>query len=201
MTTQGQLAFIVLGRYYVDLAAGGDSGWNVGVNYGALLGGSAYAKQVATLYRAAGLNLVSDLTALDRNEHYTPDPGSLASMERSSTNTGRIEVPMLDIHTTADQLVPVQQESAFAQKVAEAGDSSLLRQAYVSRQSHCDFTTAEIVAALDTVNERAATGSWGDTTSADALEAKADSLDLGGAAFVNFRPGPLVTQDADPFRG
>ena len=201
MTTGGQLAFIVFGRYYVDLAAGGDSGWNVGVNYGALLHESAYAKQVAALYQAAGLNLNADLKALDGNEHYTPDPGALASMEHSSTNTGRLEVPMLDIHTTSDQLVPVQQENAFAQKVAEAGASSLLRQAYVSRQGHCNFTTAEIVAALDTVNERAATGSWGDTTSATALEAKADALGLDGAAFVNFRPGPLVTQNADPFRG
>jgi hypothetical protein len=108
---------------------------------------------------------------------------------------------MLDIHTTSDQLVPVQQENAFAQKAAEAGASSLLRQAYVSRQGHCNFTTAEAVAALDTVNERAATGSWGDTTSATALEAKADALNLDGAAFANFRPGPLVTQNTDPFRG
>ena len=199
MTAEGQLAFIVSGRYYVDLAAGGDSSWNVGVNYGSLLRESKYSQQVAALYRAAGLSLNADLTALDRNEHYTPDPGSLASMERSSTNTGRLEVPMLDIHTTSDQLVPVEQESAYAQKVDAAGAGALLRQAYVSRQGHCNFTTAEIVAALDTVNERAATGSWGNTTSAAALEARADALDLDGGAFVDFRPAGLVVQSADPF--
>jgi hypothetical protein len=65
----------------------------------------------------------------------------------------------------------------------------------VSRQGHCNFTTAEIVAALDTVNQRAATGSWGDSTSAASLEAAADALGLDGAAYVDFRPGKLVTQD------
>lgn len=199
MTTGGQLSFIELGRYYVDLAAGGDSGWNVGVNYAALLHESANFQQVAALYKAAGLNLNADLTALDRGESYTADPGSLASMEQSSTNTGKLGVPLLDIHTTADQLVPVEQENAYAQKVAAAGRSSLLRQAYVQAQGHCNFTTAEIVAALDTVNQRAATGIWGNTTSAASLEAAADALDLDGASYVNFKPSQLVTQPTNPF--
>ncbi|HET9172961.1 MAG TPA: alpha/beta hydrolase [Actinospica sp.] len=194
MTTGGQLGFIEFGRYYIEQAAGGDSGWNLGVNYAALLRGSVHFQQVAALYQAAGLNLSADLAALDRNESYAPEGGSLASMEQSSTNTGRLAVPLLDIHTTSDQLVPVEQESAYAEKVAEAGDSALLRQAYVSRQGHCDFTAAEIVAALDTVNQRAATGTWGDTTSAASLEARADALGLDGAAYVPFRPGRLVTQ-------
>ena len=195
MTSGGQLAFIEFGRYYLEQAAGGDSGWNMGVNYAALLRGSAHFRQVAALYQAAGLDLNADLAALDRGEDYTPDPGSLASMERSSTNTGRLAVPMLDIHTTADQLVPVEQESAYAQQVARAGAGALLRQAYVSRQGHCNFTTAEIVAALDTVNQRAATGSWGDSTSAASLEAAANALGLDGAVYVDFHPGKLVTQD------
>jgi hypothetical protein len=110
-------------------------------------------------------------------------------------------VPLLDIHTTSDQLVPVEQESAYAEKVAEAGDSALLRQAYVSRQGHCNFTTAEIVAALDTVNQRAATGTWGDTTTAASLDAAANALDLDGAAYVAFHPGRLVTQDTNPLFG
>ena len=201
MTAGGQLGFIEFGRYYVDLAAGGDSGWNVGVNYAALLRGSKYFQQVAALYKAAGLNLNADLTSLDRGESYTPDPGSLASMEQSSTNTGKLAVPLLDIHTTSDQLVPVEQEAAFAQKVAQAGRSSLLRQAYVAAQGHCNFTAAEIVAALDTVNQRAVTGTWGNTTSAASLEAAADALDLDGAAYVDFKPSQLVTQPTNPFAG
>lgn len=197
MTSGGQLTFIEFGRYYIEQAAGGDSGWNVGVNYAQLLSRSVHFRQVAALYKTAGLDLNADLQNLDRGETFTPEAGSLASMEHTSTNTGRLAVPMLDIHTTADQLVPVEQEAAFAQKVAEAGAAPLLRQAYVSRQGHCNFTTAEIVAALDTVNQRAATGSWGASTTAAALESAANALGLGGAAYLGFRPGPLVTQGSN----
>ena len=198
MTTGGQLGFIEFGRYYIEQAAGGDSSWNLGVDYASLLRESVHFQQVAALYKAADLNLNADLAALDHGESYAPEGTSLASMEQSSTNTGRLAVPLLDIHTTADQLVPVEQESAYAEKVAEAGDSALLRQAYVSRQGHCNFTAAEIVAALDTVNQRAVTGTWGDSTSAASLEARADALGLDGAAYVDFRPGRLVTQDPNP---
>jgi hypothetical protein len=69
----------------------------------------------------------------------------------------------------------------------------------VQRQGHCNFTTAEIVAALDTVNQRATTGTWGDSTSAASLEAAADALELDGAAYVAFKPGQLVTQPTNPF--
>jgi len=107
-------------------------------------------------------------------------------------------VPLLDVHTTADQLVPVEQETAFADRVRAAGDSTLLRQAYVQRQGHCNFTAAEIVAALDTVNHRAADGRWGRSTDAASLQATALALNLDGAAFVPDRPAALVVQNPSP---
>ncbi|MFL6112010.1 MAG: alpha/beta hydrolase, partial [Catenulispora sp.] len=75
-----------------------------------------------------------------------------------------------------------------------AGDGSLLRQAYVARQGHCAFTTAEIVAAVDAVDRRVSTGHWRDVATPAALEKAALALgpDAGGAAYVAFRPGPLV---------
>lgn len=201
MTTGGQLSFIEIGRYYIELAEGGDSGWNAGVDYGRLLRESVHYDQVRALYKAAGLNLDADLDALTANAHYTPEPGSLAATAATSTNTGRLAVPLLDIHTTADQLVPVEQESAYAQKVRAAGRGSLLRQAYVAAQGHCNFTNAEVVAALDTVDRRATTGHWGDSTSAADLQAAATALDLDGAAFTDFRPGELVVQNPWPHFG
>jgi pimeloyl-ACP methyl ester carboxylesterase len=194
MTTGGQLGFIEFGRYYIELSAGGDSSWNAGVDYARLVRGSAHYDQVKALYKQAGLNLDADLKTLTKGADYTAEPGSLAAMERTSTNTGRLAVPLLDIHTTSDQLVPVEQESAFADKVRAAGDSALLRQAYVARQGHCNFTTAEIVAALDTVNARISSGHWGDTTGATHLESAASALGLDGAAFVTFRPADLAVQ-------
>ena len=198
MTTGGQLTFIEVGRYYIELAEGGDSGWNAGVDYGRLVRESAHYDQIRALYKAAGLNLGADLDTLTANAHYTPEPGSLEATRATSTNTGELAVPLLDIHTTADQLVPVEQESAFADKVREAGKSALLRQAYVAAQGHCDFTDAEAVAALDTVDRRVTTGHWGDSADAATLQAAATALNLDGAAFTAFRPGDLVVQKPCP---
>lgn len=196
--TSGQLAFIESGRFSIEQAAGGDSGWNAGVDYARLLRTSAHADQVEALYRQAGLSLDADLNTLTRGAHFTAEGDSLAVMRATSTNTGHLGVPLLDIHTTADQLVPVEQETAFADKVHAAGDSALLRQAYVQRQGHCNFTTAEIVAALDTVNQRVSDGHWGRSTSAADLQAAAVALNLDGAAFVPDRPAPLVVQNPAP---
>jgi hypothetical protein len=57
MLTSGQLPFIESGRYMISLAEGGDSGYNIGVNYGALIRQSPYYRQIKALYKAAGLNL------------------------------------------------------------------------------------------------------------------------------------------------
>ena len=194
----GQLEFIEAGRFSIEQAAGGDSSWNAGVDYARLLRGSAHADQVAALYRQAGISLDADLDTLTRGAHYTAEGNSLAVMRATSTNTGHLAVPLLDVHTIADQLVPVEQETAFADKVRAAGDSALLRQAYVQRQGHCNFTTAEIVAALDTVNQRAADGHWGRSTGAADLQAAALGLNLDGAAFIPDRPAALVVQNPGP---
>jgi hypothetical protein len=95
------------------------------------------------------------------------------------------------VHTTADQLVPVEQEGVFAQRVRAAGDSALLRQAYVARQGHCNFTTAEIVASLHALEQRLDTGHWGDAATAERLQHSATELNLDGAAFVRYRPDAL----------
>jgi len=191
--TSGQLQFIELGRYFVSLSAGGDSGSNLGVDYARLLHSSAYSTQIRTLYQRAGLSLDADLRTLDSGENFAAEPGSLAAMQRSSTNTGHLGVPLLDVHTTSDQLVPVEQENAFAARVRAAGDSALLRQAYVARQGHCNFTTAEFVTGVDTMARRVATGHWAGTDPT-ALNATAAALGLDGSSFTHYRPGRLVVQ-------
>jgi pimeloyl-ACP methyl ester carboxylesterase len=188
----GVLAFIEYGRYEVEQSAGGNTSWNAGVDYAALLDHSEHADEVRALYRAAGLDLHHDLATLTRGAHITADPAALAHLDATSTTGQHLAVPTLDIHTTSDQLVPVQQETAFGERVRASGSGALLRQAYVARQSHCNFTTAEIVAGVDTIDRRVTTGRWGATATAAALQSTAEALGLDGAAFTAFRPGPLV---------
>ena len=63
-------------------------------------------------------------------------------------------MPELDLHTISDQLVPVQQENYYARTVRRAGERSLLRQAFVGRQEHCNFTSAELVAGVLALQQR-----------------------------------------------
>ncbi|MFE2420785.1 alpha/beta hydrolase [Streptomyces hokutonensis] len=189
---QGLLGFIVPARWSVEQSAGGNTSWNKGVDYAGLLRESAHVKQVMALYRDAGLDLRADLNRLTRGADITADPAAVARLKRTSTAGQSLSVPLLDIHTTADQLVPVEQESAFAGRVRAAGDSALLRQAYVARQSHCNFATAEVVAGLHAVEHRLDTGHWDDAASAAQLQRSADELGLGGAAFTDYRPSRLT---------
>jgi dienelactone hydrolase len=189
---QGLLGFIVPARWSVEQSAGGNTSWNTGVDYAGLLRKSAHAKQVKALYRDAGLDLRNDLNRLTRGADVTADPAAMAQLKRTSTAGQGLAVPLLDIHTTADQLVPVEQESAFAGRVRRAGDSALLRQAYVARQSHCNFTTAEVLAGLHAVEHRLDTGHWDNSTTTAELQRSADELGLDGAAFTDYRPNRLT---------
>ncbi|QKG23376.1 alpha/beta hydrolase [Actinomadura verrucosospora] len=189
--SQGLLSFLTTARYQVELSAGGNTSWNKGVDYTALLRRSSHAAQVRALYRTAGLDLKADLTRLTRDADVTADPAAVRTLTRTSTAGQGLAVPLLDVHTTSDQLVPVEQENAFAGRVRAAGRSALLRQAYVARQSHCNFTTAETVAAVHAVQHRITTGRWSGTSAAQ-LQRSAVALGLDGAAFVPYRPGVLV---------
>jgi hypothetical protein len=101
---------------------------------------------VSALYHAAGLSLGHDLATPTRGVNIRADAPAVRWMERNSDPTGRLQVPELDLHTIADQLVPVQQENAYRQTVDRAWRRRLLRQAFVQRQVHCNFTPAELVA-------------------------------------------------------
>lgn len=171
---------------------GGNPAWNKGVNYQRLLEQSTDRDTVRALYRKAGLDLRADLDSLTRNASTTADRSAVARGFATSVPFGRLQMPVLTVHTTTDQLVPVQQENAYRDAVARNGKSSLLRQAYVARQGHCAFTPAELVAAVFALDHRVKTGRWDGTTSAEALQRAALRLDLGAAAYVRFQPGHLL---------
>jgi len=197
MLTSGQLAFIESGRYMISLAEGGDSGYNIGVHYGALIRESPYYTQIKALYKAAGLNLDADIATLDRHESYAPEGNSLARTQATSVNTGRLQVPELDVHTVSDQLAPVQFEATYAQRVALAGSSALLRQVYVNAIGHCNFTDADMVAAIDAMSTVVAEGHWTSGVTVAALNQAADALPstLGGGNFRKDHPTPLLVQN------
>ncbi|WP_030434624.1 hypothetical protein [Actinoplanes subtropicus] len=190
------LPFIMGARQQVELAAGGNSSATKGVDFGAVLRSSAQAGEVRALYRAAGLDLNGDLRKLTRDADITADPAAIATLARTSTPTGRLGVPELDIHTIADQLVPVEQENWYGKLVQRRGDEQLLRQAYVNGAGHCAFQPAETIAALHAVEHRLDSGRWGDT-SPRALNA-ATAAAGGTGRYVRYRAQRLAGGLGEP---
>jgi alpha-beta hydrolase superfamily lysophospholipase len=192
------LNFIQFGRYWIELAAGGNGSWTRGENFAKLLSHSSYHGVVKKLYASAGLDLKADLAALTDGADIAADPPAIESLEQTSVPTGELAVPVLTMHTVADPLVPVQHESTYEDIVRKAGNKGLLRQAFVNRWGHCTFTPAELVSGLEALRSRIETGHWGSVTQPAKLQAFALSLGLGDAAFVRFEP-PSLSGDNGPY--
>jgi pimeloyl-ACP methyl ester carboxylesterase len=183
--------FVEFARWYLEAAAGGNGSWTEGVDFARLLDRSPYAPEVRALYREAGLDLDHDLALLTAEARIQADPNAIRWLQQTSVPTGHLQVPELTLHTISDQLVPVQQENSYARTVREAGAAPLLRQAYVERQGHCNFTPAELVAGVLAIQHRVDTGRWDDLATPQSLEATARELGLGEARFIRYQPAVL----------
>lgn len=158
------------------------------MDYRGLLAESGRLGFVSDLYRQAGADLNGDLTMLTRTAGVKADQAAARWMASTSVLNGRLAIPVLTMHTTDDNLVPVEHEDEYAEDVRMAGAGGLLRQSYTAHPGHCTFTTAELVAAVETVHRRVDTGHWGTSTRPARMQALAESLGLGSAAFLEFRP-------------
>jgi hypothetical protein len=192
------LKFVQFGRFWIELAAGGNGSWTRGEDFAELLNHSPYHDVVRELYSAAGVDLKADLESLNAGATVGADPDAIASLEETSVPTGKLEVPQLTLHTTADPLVPVQHEKVYGDVVRRAGGNSLLRQAYVERWGHCAFTPAELVAGVEALRHRVEAGRWDSVAQPQALQSSARALGLGDAAFVHYEP-PALSGDNGSF--
>src|SRR5207249_4151071 len=149
-------------RKELEQRAGGNPSWNVGVNYAVLLAQSPDAAEIAALYQQTGLDLQQDLRTLNAGATIRPDASAAAYLDRNISFDGDLRVPVLSLHTTGDGLVIPPNEGAYANVVAAAGKSGLLRQVFVHRAGHCAFTPGETIVALEVLLKRLDTGRWDD---------------------------------------
>lgn len=77
-------------------------------------------------------------------KRYAADPAAVAYVRQYYTPTGRIQKPMLAIHTSYDPLVPVTVPNTYQSIVDEAGTSPLFVQQYVKHDGHCTILAPEI---------------------------------------------------------
>jgi len=198
------LPFGFFARAELEARAGGNVSGNTGVDYDRQLALSIDRDEVEALYKDAGLDLGADLGTLNQAERISADPAAVRYLTRNVSFDGDLgHVPVLSIHTTNDPLVDVEQEQAYASAVDRAGDSNLLRQAFVDRAGHCTFTPAEQIAALQTLLDRVQRHSWlAVRTDPATLNARATALGPqlnvlaanlpAGPSYERFQPAPFL---------
>jgi pimeloyl-ACP methyl ester carboxylesterase len=188
-------------RAELEGRAGGNPSWNTGVDYARQLKLSVNYAEVQALYKLAGLSLDADLQALNNAARIAADPAAVNYLSQNIIFNGELKVPVLTVHTTGDDIVTVQNEQAYAEVVHEAHDDSLLRETFVHRAGHVNFTPAETIAALQALIRRLDTGEWQGIDPAS-LNAAASGLPpvynflfIGAsvhspAAFIDYTPAP-----------
>ena len=147
-------------RAELEGRAGGNPSWNNGVDYKKQLQNSVDYAEVQALYTAAGLSLDADLQALNDAARIMAMPSALGYLKRNIIFDGQISIPVLTLHTKGDGLVVVEDESAYKDVVDEEHDGAALRQVFVHRAGHCEFTPAETVVAFEALISRLDTGTW-----------------------------------------
>jgi pimeloyl-ACP methyl ester carboxylesterase len=85
---------------------------------------------------------------------FVAEPAARAALQRFET-TGQITRPMVTLHTTGDPIVPAAHQGLYGAKVAAAGAGALLDADAVGRYGHCTFEQGELVAAFNTLVDRA----------------------------------------------
>jgi pimeloyl-ACP methyl ester carboxylesterase len=180
--------FVFAFRAELEARAGGNVSWNTGVDFRQQLMKSIDQAEVVALYEAAGLDLDSDLEALNQAARISADPPAFEYLKQNITFDGDINIPVLTLHTKGDGLVVVENESAYKHVVDEQGDGQLLRRDFIDRAGHCAFTPAETIAAVGKLIDRLDTGRWHEPTAAE-LNAAATAL---GPAFNIFASGSTV---------
>jgi pimeloyl-ACP methyl ester carboxylesterase len=90
----------------------------------------------------------SDDSALNAAvERYSAEAAALDGIARFNT-TGNLTIPVVNLHTTGDPIVPFRQSSLYADKVGLAGRSDMFTQIDVVRHGHCTFESAELLNAF-----------------------------------------------------
>jgi len=149
-------------RAELEGRAGGNPSWNNKVDYAHQLKNSVDYAEVQALYQTGGLSLDADLQMVNNASRIQAKPSSVAYLKRNIIFNGQTPIPVLTLHTKGDGLVVMENENAYKDVVKDAKDAQFLRQLFVHRAGHCEFTPAETVVAFAALVSRLDTGKWPD---------------------------------------
>jgi pimeloyl-ACP methyl ester carboxylesterase len=191
-------------RAELEARAGGNPSWNTGVDYEKQLKLSVDYAEVKALYKQAGLSLDGDIRTLNEATRVAGDRAAVDYLTQNIIFNGEIKVPVLTVHTTDDDTVNAQNERAYTVVVHKAQNDSFLRETFVYRASHCTFTPAETIAAIQALLRRLDTGKWEGVDPADLNDTASgfprryrDLFFIFGVhvffppAFIDYKPAPF----------
>jgi pimeloyl-ACP methyl ester carboxylesterase len=175
------------GRIRKELAALGQQlSWNTGVDYREFFenGNASFEAAVRQLYREAGLDLEADLAQINAFPRVSASDYALEWWNTPGrTAKGTLEIPLLRMHEIGDWRVPPSLVQGYDDLVQANSKDDLYRTAYVLAPSHCGYTPAEVLAAIETLERRLDEGRWG-STDPEQMNTLAKSLDQSPARFT-----------------
>ena len=92
------------------------------------------------------------LASLNGSRTIYPPFYSRFYLSKNADYSGRIQAPILTLHTLYDPLVTVSQENAYLDTVTKAGRTEFLFQTYTNGNGHCNFTGEQLVASVTAIN-------------------------------------------------
>ncbi len=85
---------------------------------------------------------------------YAADAAALAAIEADYETTGRLRVPLLNMHTDGDNLVPFAQAVRYGEKVSAAGADAFYTLIPITETyGHCNFSTTDLLNAFNTYQD------------------------------------------------
>lgn len=158
------LAYGTVGRYDIEQRYGGNVSGNMEADYASRL----TEEEIASIDAIGGEGAaVANTAILDNGQRVAADPAALAAaLERGGNPTGAVQVPTITMHTKADGLVIVQNQSFFRDRYIEQQSDGNVKGGLVqiftvapskySEESgapygagHCNFTQQSRLAVID----------------------------------------------------
>lgn len=140
--------FAMEARSELERRAGGPIVQNLNRNYNLTAAERAYL----TTLGVPSAVIDGWLQAMNNQRIAAAPPLSRAYVEQNANYTGRIQGPVLTMHTIVDPLVTVSQEYEYKQTVVNARRGNLLYQTYTTGNGHCAFTGPQLLTAVNAIN-------------------------------------------------
>jgi pimeloyl-ACP methyl ester carboxylesterase len=145
-TPPGELKDNILAGLYYNIVGTEDL---LGRTHGHIMVGNA-----ETVYVGSSNDVL--LNALVQRYEATSDAANY--LKHWYQPSGKLDIPVVTLHTTRDGAVPFFHEAAYANLVSAAGRSDMLLQIPVIRSGHCNFTVDEQIIAFGALTALVETG-------------------------------------------